>query len=387
MSMYRHVRPIGAALLAALGLLVSCGGGGVGIGGTGSYTAGSISGFGSVVVGDVRFDDSQARIDDVDGERTRREDLRLGMTVEVDAGPIAQGPDGASASASRILVTGEMLGPVESVDRANGRFVVLGQAVQVGATTVFDGATLQTLHPGQAVEVHAQFDPATARYRATRVEARDAAPPAWRLRGMVAQRDAAARTLRIGSAEFSHVGVPSAPADLAVGSFVRMTLARTPDGLGRWQVLAFGTGERRPPDADGARIKGIVTAFAGSGSFRVNGMPVDASGAEFPDGPAALGLRVEARGSVRAGVLVATRVSIEDDERERQRGFQLRGTISAADAAARSFVVRDVTVSWASGVRFDNGGPSDLVPGRAVEVRGHLSGDGTRLEAARIRFD
>ncbi|MGE5115419.1 MAG: hypothetical protein ACM3N6_02890, partial [Betaproteobacteria bacterium] len=64
-------RPLRAGLLALLVALagaglVSCGGG-VGTGGTGSYGSGPVSGFGSIFVGDIEFDDSAAAIVDDDG--------------------------------------------------------------------------------------------------------------------------------------------------------------------------------------------------------------------------------------------------------------------------------------------------------------------------------
>src|SRR3954466_14390467 len=80
--------------LTAVVVLVACGGGG-GAGDTGapttgtpsgatSYTLGTISGFGSVVVGGVRFDDSNATVEDEDGNAFRSSDLKLGMRVQLD---------------------------------------------------------------------------------------------------------------------------------------------------------------------------------------------------------------------------------------------------------------------------------------------------------------
>src|SRR5690606_42030707 len=82
--------------LAAAGL-AACGGGGDGIdsGGTGgappqqSFTTGSISGFGSIIVNGVRFDDTQAAIVDDEGRPRARSELALGMVVDIEAGAIA----------------------------------------------------------------------------------------------------------------------------------------------------------------------------------------------------------------------------------------------------------------------------------------------------------
>jgi hypothetical protein len=57
-------------LLAALAALAGCGGvdsGGTGTGDHSTLALGTITGFGSIIVNGVRFDESQAFIDDDDG--------------------------------------------------------------------------------------------------------------------------------------------------------------------------------------------------------------------------------------------------------------------------------------------------------------------------------
>ena len=89
----RRLLATGAAS-AALALF-GCGGGGgdslagVGSGGTGSFASGPIRGFGSIIVGGVRYDDSAARIATDAGATASSADLRLGMMVEVNGGDIA----------------------------------------------------------------------------------------------------------------------------------------------------------------------------------------------------------------------------------------------------------------------------------------------------------
>jgi hypothetical protein len=94
----RSMRRLTLGLLASFalaGLFAGCGGG-VGSGGTGTYASGAITGFGSIIVNDVRYDDSAATIlDDDDAPRSSSE-LRLGMTVQIDAGAIASDSSGRS---------------------------------------------------------------------------------------------------------------------------------------------------------------------------------------------------------------------------------------------------------------------------------------------------
>jgi hypothetical protein len=373
-----------AALLAGIG---GCGGGGVGSGGTGGFASGTITGFGSVIVNGVRFDDAAARVEDGDGGGRSRDELRLGMTVEIESGSIANG----SASASRIRFESELVGPVGVVNTAGGSFTMLGQRVDVDGTTVFDdrlAGGLDGLRAGDMVEVYAVFDPAADRYRATRVEPASGSA-VLRLRGLVAQVDTTAQTLRIGSTSYGYAGAGNIPASLAAGQFVRLRLGLATAPL-RWVVQSFGVALRELPEGDAVEIKGLISAYTSPQSFRVNGYTVDGSAAGFSDGTAGLGLgvRVEVEGTVRNGVLRASQVSIESDDEERDRGFELHGSISAVDIATKTFVLRGLTVSTARpDLRYDDGVATDVKVGARVEVRGQLSADRRQIEATRIKFE
>ena len=105
---------VGAALLA-VAFVASCGGG-VDSGGTGApstaFASGAISGFGSVIVAGVHFDDRAAVVVDADGNARSRDDLRLGMTVDARGSAIVKDVDGNDAStATSIVVRSEMIGP------------------------------------------------------------------------------------------------------------------------------------------------------------------------------------------------------------------------------------------------------------------------------------
>lgn len=138
----------------------------------------------------------------------------------------------------------------------------------------------------------------------------------------------------------------------------------------------------------GRQLEGLVSAFTSASQFSVDGRPVDARAAEFPDGTSGLGLgaRVKAEGTIRAGVLVASRVRATTRGQDGGRDFEVRGSIASVDAIAKTFVVRRVVVSYAGAVDFRDGAAGDLAVGREVEARGRLSADGTRLLATRIDF-
>jgi Domain of unknown function (DUF5666) len=391
-------RALFASVLSSFLMLVAAlpGCGGVGSGGTGngaatSFTSGPITGFGSVIVNGVRYDDTAAQVQDGDGVSRSRDDLRLGMTVEIDGGAVSITTTTSTAKASSIRYDSDLLGAVGSINVAVSTLTVLGQTVLTDAATVFDPAvgSLAALRTNALVEVFAVFDPASLRYRATRVgPATSAAVP--HVRGLVAQVDAATQTLKIANTNYGYAGAAGIPSDLAAGQFVRLRVAAGAPSSGRYTVLGFGTALRGLPDSDGASLKGVVTAFTSMSNFSVNGRPVDASSASFPNGSAGLrvGARAEVEGSVSRGVLVAKKVNLVTEDGGNNQTFEISGPITSVNAADKSFVLRGLTIGTGrSDLRYQDGTAANLVVGRSVEVKGKLSADGLRIDAFNIKFE
>ena len=389
-------RVAGVALCAAL-LFVGCGGG-VDTGGTGSpaqtFSSGSVSGFGSIVVNRVRYDESAARVEDDEGSARSRSDLKLGVVVEIDAGPVSTEPRTGTrtATASTVRIGSEIKGPVDAVNVAGGTLTVLGQLVLVDADTVFDGFPqgLASVQVGQRVELHAFFDAANDRHTATRIE-RKGSLVEFKLRGRITRLDTSAKTFVIGTTTVSYAGVPAAelPA-LSDGLVARVTLATVPQG-GVWIAIKVRTGTAPPPaDRVEVQLEGLVTDFVSLASFKVNGTPVDASGSGvvFEGGSSselANRARIEVEGEMRNGVLVARKVEFQRQGKADK--FELSGAIESVNAFARSFVLRGTTVVHDVTTRFDRGTAADLVVGARVEVKGRLSASGTQVLATRIEFE
>ena len=384
-----------ALLMLVVSFAASCGGG-VDSGGTGApavaFASGPITGFGSVIVNGVHFDDRTALVSDANGNPRTRDDLRLGMTTDVRGLAIAADSDGNSASVATSIVFGsELLGPIAASDLVARTLVVLGQTVDIAATTVFDTSLIggqAALAIGDVVEVYAQLDAMSSHYVATRIE-RKSGVNAFVLRGIVAGLDATARTFAIGAARISYAGIAAGnvPATLANDRFVRAFVNVVPSA-GVWIAFRLADGTPSIDDRPEADVTGRVSAFTSSAAFSVNGTSVDARGATFPSGTTGLGLgtRVEVEGSIVAGVLVARTVAIVSDNEESGRDFDVRGAITSIDTVAKLFVVRDVAVSYAGTVDFRDGSAADLFVGNQVEARGKLSADGTTLIATRIDF-
>jgi hypothetical protein len=380
-----------AVLTAAVAVLGGCGGG-VGSGGTGGFASGPITGFGSVIVNNVRFDDSTAQVLDGDGVARTRDDLRLGMTVEIDSSTISADATGAStAKATRIRYDSDLLGPVGVIDKATGTFTVLGQRVVIDSSTVFAETLggLDTLRSGQNVEVYAVFDPAAQRYRATRVAA-PASTALAHVRGLVAQSDTGSQTLRIGDVSYGYNGASGVPLNVAAGQYVRITVSSQAPTGANYGVGSFGTAVAAVSDSDDCSLKGLISSFVSSRSFSVNGRPVDASAAVFVNGSAGLGVgvNVEVEGSLRDGTLRATRVAVTSDAQRSNELFELHGAVTAVNAAQKSFSLRGLTVSTVrSDLVYQGGNLTNLVVGRQLTVKGKLSADGLRIEATSIVFE
>lgn len=387
----RTTRRAALACMAGAALLVAgCGGGGDAGAGTeqaASYVEGPVDGFGSIIVGGVRFDDSAAVVSGDDDEVRSAADIKLGMVVAIDGDGIDR--VGARARARRIRFGAEIVGPVDSVDTAANTMVVLGQNVDVKDTTVFDediAGGLAGIAAGDVLAVNAQFDAATGRYVATRIDERPAAD-VFRLRGLVADLDTTAKTLRVGASLISYASVDPAtlPLLLANGLRVRVRLQTTPVA-GVWTALTVRPGFRTVQDMAQAEVHGWVTRFASPAHFAVNGLEVDASSASFPDGTAGLelGARVEVEGAIVNGVLVARKVELEDRRDDLER-FELHGAIVSIDHGVKVFVLRGLRVSFDGPLQLEC--RATLAIGQLVEVRGFLSADRTRLVAVRIRCE
>jgi len=375
------LRRLAAGLVALL--VIGCGGG-VGTGGTGAFASGPITGFGSIIVDDIHFDESAARIEGDDGAGRGRSELRLGTMVEVQSNEIRDG----AATASQVRLVSALIGSVESV--AANALVVNGQTVRVNAGTVFDdrfAGGIAAITVGRVVEVYGFVSSAPAEIVATRIEPKDGAT-AFKFRGVVAALTTQTRTFDIDTQHFSYAGSVSGADELRNGAFVRVEVGVQRDVQGRWVVSAVGNTGPGGGDRDQAKARGVITAFASNASFQVGGFSVDASAAQIEGGPLAAGLRVEVEGRLQAGVLIANRVNVEDNNHHDE--LELRGEIASLDSSAKVFTIsgRSERVSYArNDIEYDKGAEAELAVGRRVRADGQLSADGTLVEATRIRFD
>ena len=214
--------------LATVLALSACGGGsaaletlaGVGTGGSG-LAEGTVSGFGSVFIDGMEYDDSNASVaqDDGAGESVNAE-LKLGQRVRLVLD--------SSSKVQSVIVMPQLVGPVTQAMDAAGTFKVMGQGVRLGDTTAQAGFSAASPALGDELEVHGSwvYDKATASYvlSASRVEKLTSAPDPVQLSGLV--QSIAGSTLRLNSADGISLQTSSMPAGLAVGRLVRVWASR-----------------------------------------------------------------------------------------------------------------------------------------------------------------
>jgi Domain of unknown function (DUF5666) len=414
----------GAMTLATAALVAACGGGGgdtagVGTGGTGSFSVGTVTGFGSVFVNGIRYEDNGARLVDDDGKvkvlGTDDNPLKIGMVVEVTG---SVDDSGTVRTATKIAYGAEIKGPVTAVDAATGSFDVFGITVRTTSTTVyanFGGVT--ALAAGNVVEVHGQPD-TNGRIVATYIE-REASSVAafvagdgeYRLRGAVTglngSSPAYAFTLRgVAIRTNASTDFDGTPAD---GLSVSVRLNPTQQGDGSYLAERLKVRTTRYDDSAGlaeGEVEGYVSGFTSAASaFRVGGYPVQlGSGAVYEDGIATDlkdGIRVEAKGRIDNGVLVVAKLEFksrddngdgdDDDVSSGSAEPQFDGTASCISCGATigTFTVKGVTVSYDAVTEFRDGLNGSTLDGKSVKVKsmGVLTATGTTYRAVRIELD
>jgi hypothetical protein len=377
-------RVVAGLAVAATALLVACGGGSDAGGGSAeSAYQGTISGFGSVIVNGVRFDDSAARIT-VDDEVVSVGALKLGMRADV-TGSVSS--DGSTATASSCTVDTSVRGSVAAIDTATGSFTIRGISVQVDDKTVFEGASnLAALKVGDWVEVHGSVDFTNRVVQATRVEVK---PPEdvgrMVLFGKATGVTATAFTLGDLTVNYAAARLIGFDANaITEGAVVRVRSNASPVGNVLQATVVKAVKAPRLLDGTPAAVEGRVQQFVSVSDFQVSGTAVDATNAQFQFGTAAdlsEGKRVIVYGTLANGKIVATKIRIFRPDLDGE--VRLIGMVSDY-VSVSSFKVRGVAVD-ASAAVFEDGTAAELTDGRLVEIKGQSVG--SVVKATKVEFE
>ena len=386
-------------------LLVSCGGssysdepdpGGPPVGGIGrtGLAVGPISTFGSVVVNGVRYDTTSTIIT-VDGQPATQSDLRVGQVVlvkgEVD-------DNQTTGTADEIHFEENVKGPVQSIDIATSRLIVLGQTVITGPDTSFDDniqpASLDGLSVGDLVEVSGQTM-ADGSIVATRIEMKPAGT-AFEVHGTVSNLDSANFRFSINAltVDYSAATLDDFPGgQISNGDFVEAK-GNALNGNG---ALTANRVEFKGSPVSGVsglyvEVEGFITRFVSAQDFDVSGVSVitNASTA-FEGGVAAdlgLNVKVEVEGELNAnGAIVAEKVDIR-----RAKAVRATALVDSVNVAGNSLVMLGITFNIDALTRLEDKSNADVDPlriadlnvGDYLEIRGSELPAGSRQIMAAI---
>ncbi len=386
----------GAITVIALSVLAACGGGGSAADSTQpagntpvtptetiASFSGTITGFGSVIVDGVKYDDTKVAVTNdknpaapTTGTLT---DLKLGMRVD---GTLKNGV------MTDLVVHASLVGPVAAPNTTTSSFTVFGQTVSVvttGATpTAFEGvADLAGLAAGDVVEVHGTLD-ANKVIIATRVERKPQTDLAdgVRLGGLVANLDATAKTFKFNDLTIDYSAATFAPAGSTPvngNMAVVYSDAQPVGGVLKAKAIKLD----KPADGATFNIGGRIMDFTSAASFKVAGITVDASTAAFEGGAVgdlAAGVSIGIEGVVQGQVLKANKVRIF------KAPVDVKASLSGQVSdwlSATNFKVRGQSVD-ASAATFVGGVSTDLGAGAWVLVSGKVQGD--VLKADTVEF-
>jgi hypothetical protein len=397
------------AALATAAIAACGGGGGVGAGGTG-ITSGTVNGFGSVIVGGVRYDDSSASISREDASDDSK--LRLGMSVDVSVDDSC-GLTATSCVAHGFEIRSDLAGEVSAATldaQGNGTITVMGQDVAVTANTFLHRSSGLSsslgLGLGQIVKVHGRraAAAATTDWVATYIEIKAASDAGLgTLNSSFQFRLAGTLTGTTGNYQIG--GEPMDLAGLTVPTgtnpFVRVRITPAADRpASGWVVAEIKSQRNRALEQRGrsrVEVQGYVesaTIGATSTVLVINGVDViiASTGVEFDDGATYAGLAtttsvVEVKGSINdAGQLVATKVELSD---EAEREFHVRPSEVSAVTATTFTVTKANTdplvVEFDAG-DFDRAAAGDI--GTSIlEIKGEIERTTGRLIVTRIKRD
>lgn len=325
------------------------------------YAQGSISGFGSVVVNGIKFDDTNATVL-VNGSAAHSSDLRIGMVAGV------QGQSGAMptlGTASRIDVWTAAQGTISAV--TSGQITLNGMTIKTDSGTVFDGvASAAQLTPGMRVAVWGLQASADARsWTATRI-------------AVVTDTTAVSSGLvSVSNGVRSLNGIMltgTAAGALDSGNLVRVsgTLSAAGDSLEVTSATLLGPLAGATQHGEG-ELEGVVTTMLSGSHFMMGSTEVDASNAVLEPSTLQItvGTRVEVEGTWQAGLLKASKVETESEQILTQ--VEIEAPIEQFTSLA-DFVVRGQRCN-ASQATISHGTAADVKLGVKVHLKGVKAGD------------
>jgi len=320
-------------------------------------TIGPVGAFASVYVNGTEFADGSATFT-IDGAAASESALRVGQVATVSGSP----GSGSTATASSIVVTTKLVGPVSAVDLPGATVTVLGQTVQIpGDVSVGAGVApndVGGLALGSVVAVDgyrtstgliaSRFDLAAGGQSLT-------------VSGPVANLDGAALTFTVGGTTVDYSAVSGLPATLADGSYVIVNGTATSDAATLSASLIAAASEA-PAGQGGATasLHGAVTRFGSASDFDVGGQTVATTATTTyvggTSGSVAADVEVEVAGQyASSGAVTATSVAIVP-----AANVRIVGAVTALDPSGQTVTVDGITVGTTGETRWDDRSAASL---------------------------
>jgi hypothetical protein len=354
-TFFEGARCVSASLcLLTLLVISACGGGeggswmaDVGTGGTG-LAEGTVTGFGSVIVDGIEYDDSNATIGQDDGTGAIiNADLQLGHRVQLTLN--------ADRSVKSATVLPQLVGTASTAMDASGSFLVMGQRVRLAGSAsdttqstaaVLAGFDTTAIAASDSLEVHGTwvFDKQLACYVliASRVEKLTTLPALLQLSGVV--QAITGNVLLLNTATGLKVQAANLPSGVAVGHLVRVWATQA-----AWKAVAFNTlqasrvmGSTLTADVIATqtlRLSGTVASYdADTRTVEIQGTKVQLS----PQ----LQLNEQA---LAQGAFVSLEVRRSDDDLVADSGTQ-RGEVGTATDLGQSVTLKEISndIDWSS---------------------------------------
>ena len=234
---------------------------------------GPISALNRVTVNGIRYDTSATNVM-FNGQPAQVSDLELGQTIAVQGDVNFSNGTGA---ATEIDYSSTVIGPVESIDAELKHLIVMGQTVLTNAETALDASIDPDTFAGFDVGANAEisgFRNAAGEIVATRL-APATSSTVVQLAGTVSQLDLGNMLFTVGRLTVDYgnavlIDLPDGAPANGESVLVRGSLR---DGILVVSEIASGLNVTTEPGAR-SLLNGVVTRFASSSDFDLNGFPV-----------------------------------------------------------------------------------------------------------------
>ncbi len=234
---------------------------------------GSITDLNSATVNGIRYDTNATNVQ-VNGLPANVSDLKLGQVVALDG---EVNFSNALGRADEIRYSASIIGPVENIDATAKRLIVMGQTVLTNADTVFDPSIDPDTFAGLALGTTTQisgFLNAAGDIVTTRIEP-DTTSTGVQLIGTVAGLDLVNMLFSINrlTVDYSNATLIDLPMGMPANGLLVIVRGALTNGILVADEIA---NIDNPAATPGERVLlgGIITRFASSTDFDLNGTPI-----------------------------------------------------------------------------------------------------------------